>query len=142
MNSTNPHILALSVQLAFYLICFLKNKYVAVCFSHKLRPLVHCEYSHLGWQEVCKETGNQDSLRNGDLILSKSCSDCEMKGKLWFKRICCQFCLMSVHIQWGSNASAVSIVSVSGLIFHTEKGSNVGSSVHDREPKNIQKNPL
>lgn len=46
---------------------------------------------------------------------------------------------MYVHIQQGSNASAVSILSGLGLTFHTEKGSNVDSSVHDREPKNIQK---
>lgn len=59
-----------------------------------------------------------------------------------FRRICCQFCLMSVHIQWDSNASAVSILSLLGLIFHTEKGSNVDSSVHDKVPKNIQKKAL
>lgn len=77
MNSTNRHIHALLVQLSFYLICFLKDKYVAGCVSHILRALlrllVHCEYRHFGWQEVFKETGNQDSLRNGGLILSKSC---------------------------------------------------------------------
>lgn len=71
-----------------------------------------------------------------------SLSVCEIKLQLCFKRICCQFCLMSVLIQWGSNTSAVSILSGLGLIFHTEKGSNVGSSVHDREAKNIKKKPL
>lgn len=33
MNSTKPHIYALSVQLSFYLICFLKDKYVAGCLT-------------------------------------------------------------------------------------------------------------
>lgn len=76
------------------------------------------------------------------LELLPSLSVCEMKEKLCFRRIHCQFCLMSAHMRWGSNASAVSILSVLGLIFHTEKGSNVDSSVHDGQQKHIQKKLL
>lgn len=59
-----------------------------------------------------------------------------------FRRIFCQFCLIPVHIQWGSNACAVSIFSSLGLTFHTEKSSDVDNPVHNREPKNTQSKPL
>lgn len=78
-----------------------------------------------------KEWGShtkQDLLWTLSMKLKENC----------FRRICCQFCLIPVHIQLGSNACAVSILSGLGLIFHTEKSSNVDSSVHDREPKIIQ----
>lgn len=71
----SPHLWSLSSTFTLF---DLFLKYVAgCCVAHilwaSLRLLVRCEYSRLGWQEVFKETGNQDSLRNGDLILSKSC---------------------------------------------------------------------
>lgn len=113
---------------------FQKDKYVAGCVLHSGLTQAACSL----WVQTSRMA--RDIQRNWqpgftkewrtytEQVLLWSLSVCEMKGKLCFRRICCQFYLMSVHIQWDSNASAVSILSALGLIFHTEKGSNVDSA--------------
>lgn len=60
MNYTKPHIDALSVQLSFYLICFLKDKYVAGCLTLSVgftQAAAHCGIDI--WNEAFKESGNR-----------------------------------------------------------------------------------
>lgn len=134
MNSTNPHIHALSVQLSFYLIYFLKDKYIAGCFTLSVGLTQaacslwiqtygkrHPKKLAAGITEEWGSHSKQDLLWMLPIKWKENC----------LRRICCQFCLIPVHIQQGSNAMQLVFYLVWVFFSTLRKAVYVDSSVHD-----------